>query len=232
MRLTMSGVVIGFLVATTLGLFGQKAGFWGRPAVRVDAPVVALATPVAPVPATDVAPVPATLVAPVPATPVAPVPAAPVANAAAAAPVANAAAAAPVANAAAVAPVANAAAVAPVANAAPVAPVAAAAAAPAPPIAALATAGAAPDGHEAIDILPAGPGREETFLACTACHNTALIRRSGFSRDAWDGLMDWMVEKQAMNPLEPSMRETIVDYLAANFAPRTAPRGRNPFAAP
>lgn len=157
----MSGVVIGFLVATTLGLFGQKAGFWGRPAVRVVVPVVAPATPVAPVP---------------------------------------------------VAPVAN--------------------AAPAPPVAALATAGAPPDGHEAIDILPAGPGREETFLACTACHNTALIRRSGFSRDAWDGLMDWMVEKQAMNPLEPSMRETIVDYLAANFAPRTAPRGRNPFAAP
>ncbi len=78
-------------------------------------------------------------------------------------------------------------------------------------------------------ILPAGPGQEETFYACSACHSTAIIRRSAFSREHWDGLMDWMVEKQGMNPLEAAERRLIVDYLAQHFGPRAAPRGRNPF---
>jgi hypothetical protein len=36
-------------------------------------------------------------------------------------------------------------------------------------------------------VLPAGPGQEETFYACTACHNTAIIRRSGFPRASGTG---------------------------------------------
>lgn len=79
-------------------------------------------------------------------------------------------------------------------------------------------------------VLPAGPGQEETFYACTACHSTAIIRRSGFPRAQWDGLMDWMVEKQGMNPLEGEERKLIVDYLAQHFGPRQpANRARNPF---
>ena len=79
-------------------------------------------------------------------------------------------------------------------------------------------------------VLPAGPGQEETFYACTACHSTAIIRRSGFPRSQWDGLIDWMVEKQGMNPLGAEERKVIVDYLAQHFGPRQAPsRGRNPF---
>jgi len=79
-------------------------------------------------------------------------------------------------------------------------------------------------------VLPDGQGRSETFGYCTACHNTAIIRRSRFTRDQWDGLMDWMTEKHAMNPLEGELRVTIVDYLANHFGPAQAPaRGRNPF---
>ena len=79
-------------------------------------------------------------------------------------------------------------------------------------------------------VLPAGPGQEETFYACTACHSTAIIRRSGFPRPQWDGLMDWMVEKQGMTPLEGEERRVIVDYLAEHFGPRQpANRARNPF---
>ncbi|WP_372618868.1 hypothetical protein [Falsiroseomonas sp.] len=79
-------------------------------------------------------------------------------------------------------------------------------------------------------ILPEGEGRAETFGYCTACHNTALIRRSRFSRDQWDGLMDWMTERHGMNPLEGEMRSLIVDYLASHFGAAQAPaRGRNPF---
>jgi len=79
-------------------------------------------------------------------------------------------------------------------------------------------------------VLPEGHGRAETFGSCVACHNTAIIRRSRFSRQEWDGLMDWMTDKHAMNPLEGDLRQTIVDYLATHFGPAQAPaRGRNPF---
>jgi hypothetical protein len=79
-------------------------------------------------------------------------------------------------------------------------------------------------------VLPEGHGRAETFGYCVACHSTAIIRRSHFSRDQWEGLMDWMTEKHGMNRLEGELRETIVTYLATHFAPVQAPsRGRNPF---
>ena len=42
--------------------------------------------------------------------------------------------------------------------------------------------------------------------------------------------MDWMSDRQGMNPLEGEMREVIVDYLARHFGPRQGPRrGDNPF---
>lgn len=83
---------------------------------------------------------------------------------------------------------------------------------------------------EEIDVLPEGEGREETFYACTACHNTRLIRRGGFTRQQWDDLMDWMVNQQNMQPLEPDERKIIVDYLAEHFPPRrTRPAFTNPF---
>jgi cytochrome c553 len=79
-------------------------------------------------------------------------------------------------------------------------------------------------------VLAEGEGRSETFGYCTACHNTALIRRSRFTRPQWDGLMDWMTERHGMNPLEGEFRTTIVDYLARHYGPAQAPaRGRNPF---
>ena len=82
---------------------------------------------------------------------------------------------------------------------------------------------------ETEDILPAGAGRTETFAFCTPCHSTAIVRRSGFPRAQWDDLMDWMVERHRMNPLEDDTRRLIVDYLAQHFGPRESPRGRNPF---
>lgn len=79
-------------------------------------------------------------------------------------------------------------------------------------------------------VLAEGPGRSETFGSCVACHNTALIRRSAFTRERWDELMDWMTEKHGMNPLEGELRRTIVDYLAGAYGPRErGPRGGNPF---
>ncbi|WP_426959795.1 hypothetical protein [Muricoccus radiodurans] len=83
---------------------------------------------------------------------------------------------------------------------------------------------------ESEDVLPEGHGRGEVFARCTACHSTAIIRRTALSRDRWDGLMDWMTEKHGMAPLEGEMRTLVVDYLAQHFPPRRGPRGgANPF---
>lgn len=79
-------------------------------------------------------------------------------------------------------------------------------------------------------VLAEGEGRSEVFAYCSVCHNTALIRRSAFTREHWDDLMDWMTEKHGMNPLEGEFRDTIVDYLARHYGPRDrGPRGGNPF---
>jgi hypothetical protein len=91
-------------------------------------------------------------------------------------------------------------------------------------------AAALADRQEEETVLAEGEGRSEVFGYCTACHNTALIRRSAFTRERWDELMDWMAEKHGMNPLEGEFRDTIVDYLARYYGPRArGPRGGNPF---
>lgn len=84
---------------------------------------------------------------------------------------------------------------------------------------------------ETPEVLPPGEGREEVFGTCTACHSTAIIRRSRFSREQWDDLMDWMTEKHGMTPLEGEQRTVIVDYLATAFPSSAggARRAVNPF---
>lgn len=84
---------------------------------------------------------------------------------------------------------------------------------------------------ETPEALPEGHGREDTFYRCTACHSTAVIRRSRLSRDRWDELMDWMTERHGMPPLEGDERRLIVDYLAGAFPPQEQRRRgpSNPF---
>lgn len=83
--------------------------------------------------------------------------------------------------------------------------------------------------------FPPGPGRDDTFYACTACHNFKLVAAQGLSRRGWEESLQWMYDKHKMPVLPPKEREIVLNYLEVTFPPR-APAGRggwqNPFAKP
>ncbi len=66
--------------------------------------------------------------------------------------------------------------------------------------------------------LPPGPGREEVFYRCKACHSLMIVKQQGLSRAAWDQSLEWMVEEQGMTPIEDAAtRDRVLDYLATHF---------------
>jgi mono/diheme cytochrome c family protein len=80
--------------------------------------------------------------------------------------------------------------------------------------------------------FPAGPGREETFYACVACHNFRLVAAQGMTRQQWSDSIDWMIQKPNMPPLDERERKVVLDYLERTFPPRAPARGggwQNPF---
>lgn len=82
--------------------------------------------------------------------------------------------------------------------------------------------------EDSIDDLAPGPGREETFAHCSACHGLAIVRQQGLARERWAETLRVMVERHGMAELERGEIDLILDYLAASFPPRQ--RGRpNPF---
>ena len=42
-------------------------------------------------------------------------------------------------------------------------------------------------------------------------------------REEWDKLLDWMVEKNNMHPMEPWARRQVLNYLATHFGPEEDP---------
>lgn len=84
---------------------------------------------------------------------------------------------------------------------------------------------------ESPEEFPAGPGRDETFYACTACHGFKLVAQQGMSRRQWEETLTLMNEKHGMPALDAKDRETVLGYLEVAFPPRTPAGGgwQNPF---
>ena len=74
--------------------------------------------------------------------------------------------------------------------------------------------------------LPEGPGREQVFYACQACHSLAIVKQQGLDWDSWDETLVWMVEEQDMDPLDPEERKLILNYLATYFGRDSSKRRR------
>lgn len=81
----------------------------------------------------------------------------------------------------------------------------------------LAPASAATDADPFGASWPEGEGRNLTGAWCGGCHSLNLVEQQGLTRPGWDELLTWMTEKQNMPPLKGDMRDTVLDYLAANF---------------
>ena len=86
---------------------------------------------------------------------------------------------------------------------------------------------------ESPEEFAAGPGRDEAFYACTACHNFKLVAQQGMTRRQWEDSLQWMTDRHGMSPLPAKEQKVVLDYLEATFPPRQ-PAGRggwqNPFA--
>lgn len=65
--------------------------------------------------------------------------------------------------------------------------------------------------------LPEGPGREAVYFNCTACHSIKQVNQQRMTRKQWDQLLDVMVEKNGMHPLQPWARTYVLNYLATHF---------------
>lgn len=71
--------------------------------------------------------------------------------------------------------------------------------------------------QEGPNVLPEGPGREEVFNTCSACHSIRLVQQQGLTRTGWDDLIDWMVDKQGMEEPDEQTRTVLLDYLEQHF---------------
>jgi hypothetical protein len=77
---------------------------------------------------------------------------------------------------------------------------------------------------------PAGPGRDQTFYTCTACHGFKLVAAQAQARGQWEDTLDFMTQRHAMPKLEGNDRKIVLDYLEVAFPPRRTPGGfQNPF---
>lgn len=65
--------------------------------------------------------------------------------------------------------------------------------------------------------LPEGPGRDETFWTCSACHSFALVAQQRQTREGWEELINRMIEEQGMPPPDDAERALILAYLAEHF---------------
>ncbi|MEX0960970.1 MAG: cytochrome c family protein [Burkholderiales bacterium] len=75
-----------------------------------------------------------------------------------------------------------------------------------------------PDAPHDWDGLPPGPGREEVFYLCKACHSLMIVKQQGLTRSAWDDTLQWMVDEQGMRQIDDTAaRNRLLDYLATHF---------------
>ena len=83
---------------------------------------------------------------------------------------------------------------------------------------------------EAPEDFPAGANRDDTFYACTACHNFKLVAAQGMNRRQWNESIDLMISRHGMPALDEKDRAAVLNYLETAFPQRDPSGGfQNPF---
>ena len=85
-------------------------------------------------------------------------------------------------------------------------------------IVAPATEGEEKAGNPEYDGLPDGPGAEETYYTCVACHSTEIIKQQRVTDTRWDELWTWMIDSQGMIEPDEETKTLILAYLKQNFS--------------
>jgi len=68
-------------------------------------------------------------------------------------------------------------------------------------------------------------GFNQVRATCTACHSAKLVTQNRATRQGWEDMIRWMQETQGLWDLGGD-EDAILDYLAANYAPKET--GRRP----
>lgn len=74
------------------------------------------------------------------------------------------------------------------------------------------------EGNPELGGLPDGPGAEETYYLCSACHSIRMVTQQRITDARWDYLWDWMIREQNMPEQDAETRETILGYLKTHFS--------------
>ncbi len=65
------------------------------------------------------------------------------------------------------------------------------------------------------------PGWQQVRAHCGGCHSHALVTSQRADRQTWLDIIRWMQETQNLWQFEPGTEAQIIDYLAANYPPRS-----------
>ena len=60
-------------------------------------------------------------------------------------------------------------------------------------------------------------GVDLAYQYCTGCHSEMIVVQQGQTREGWERLFEWMVERQGMEPIPEPDRTKILDYLAEHY---------------
>ncbi|KXF82076.1 c-type cytochrome [Enterovibrio coralii] len=78
--------------------------------------------------------------------------------------------------------------------------------------------------ESAVEVKPLGDGilvpddnMALVAASCSSCHSLHLVVQQGLSKESWDETLEWMVDEQGMDPLEPEDHEKVLVYLATHY---------------
>ena len=74
--------------------------------------------------------------------------------------------------------------------------------------------------------LVMAPGWEDVRAHCGGCHSYRIVTSQRANRDDWRDMLRWMQRTQNLWQIPQETEVSILDYLASNYGPDWATRGR------